>query len=149
MINFYSTDQVSSPKLRKAVVRSWLRDVAESHGKFLAELNYQFCSDEEILEANRQFLGHDYYTDIITFDDGLDDRLNGDLLISLDTVASNAECMGVAYAEELHRVIVHGLLHLCGFSDKSPEEEQRMRALEDQALQLLEVRLEGRPYLKS
>ena len=101
-----------------------------------AEVSVTFCDDEHILEVNNEYLGHDYYTDIITFDYCEDDVLNGDLVISLDTVHSNAELFGKAYDEELHRVIIHGILHLCGLNDKGPGEREQMEAAEDAALKL-------------
>lgn len=137
MISFYSEDNVSMPRLRRLIVKSWLEAVAGSYGKQIGELCYQFCDDERILEVNREFLQHDYYTDIITFDESQGNIVSGDMLISLDTVRSNAKLVGVTYGEELHRVIVHGLLHLCGLGDKSEAEEEAMRKAEDKALALL------------
>lgn len=98
---------------------AWLRRVVASHGRRLGEVNYVFCDDEEILEVNRRYLQHDYYTDIITFDYSGGNVLSGDLYISLDTVRSNAELFGRPYDEELHRVLVHGVLHLVGINDKA------------------------------
>lgn len=148
MIEFYSDEAIAEPRLHKTIVRNWLAQVAEQHGKRVGSLCYQFCGDERILEVNREFLQHDYYTDIITFDESRGERIAGDMLISLDTVATNAELMGVSYAEELHRVLVHGVLHLCGYGDKSEAEEQRMRQMEDEALALLRELLGERSYLK-
>lgn len=146
MIEFDCNEGVQEPSIRRTLVRAWLKAVAEQHGKRVRRLSYQFCNDEQILEANRQYLQHDYYTDIITFDDSEAEHLVGDMLISLETVASNAELMGQSFANELHRVLVHGVLHLCGYGDKSEDEEQRMRALEDDALALL-VKMSGRKSL--
>ncbi len=123
-------------------VESWLERVGESHGKLVGELNYLFCDDEKILEVNREFLQHDYYTDIITFDYCRGKLLRGDMVISLDTVASNAELVGATYVRELLRVIVHGLLHLCGINDKGAGEREIMESHEDAALSMLEVMLE-------
>lgn len=125
------------PHLRRLIVKRWLEAVANSYDRQIGELCYQFCDDERILEVNREFLQHDYYTDIITFDNTEDKVVSGDMIISLDTVRSNAKLVGVTYAEELHRVIVHGLLHLCGLGDKTDAEEQAMRQAEDKALALL------------
>ena len=100
----------------------------------LGEIAYIFCSDEKILEVNRQYLQHDYYTDIITFDYCEGDRLSGDLFISLDTIRTNAEQFGAAYDDELHRVIIHGILHLCGINDKGPGEREIMEEAENKAL---------------
>ena len=102
--------------------------------KRLGDIAYIFCSDEKILEVNRQYLQHDYYTDIITFDYCEGDRLSGDLFISLDTIRTNAEQFGASYEDELHRVIIHGILHLCGINDKGPGEREVMEAAENQAL---------------
>lgn len=148
MVQFFSDESVEAPRLHKTIVKDWLRQVAERHQRSIGSLCYQFCDDERILEANRQFLNHDYYTDIITFDESRGNRIAGDMLISLDTVASNAQVVGVSFAEELHRVLVHGVLHLCGYGDKTEEEQQRMRLLEDEALTLLKALLGDKPLLK-
>lgn len=137
MIAFYADEDVKMPALRKTILKQWLQSLARSYNKEVGELCYQLCDDERILEVNRQFLDHDYYTDIITFDECIGNLLHGDMLISLDTVRSNAEGLGVSFEEELHRVFAHGLLHLIGLGDKSPEEAQAMRRAEEQALQLL------------
>ncbi len=125
------------PALRRRDTTAWLRRVAATYGKRIGELAYIFCDDETILEVNRQYLQHDYYTDIITFDYTEDDVIGGDLFISLDTVRSNSEQLGVPYEQELHRVIVHGVLHLCGLNDKGPGEREQMEAAENRALALL------------
>jgi rRNA maturation RNase YbeY len=125
------------PALRRRDTTAWLRRVAATYGKRIGELAYIFCDDEKILEVNRQYLQHDYYTDIITFDYTEDDVIGGDLFISLDTVRSNSEQLGVPYEQELHRVIVHGVLHLCGLNDKGPGEREQMEAAENRALALL------------
>ena len=111
--------------------------MAASYGKKVGEVGYLFCNDEKILEVNREFLQHDYYTDIITFDYDEGDTINGDIVISLDTVRSNAEPLGKDYNEKLHRVIIHGILHLCGQNDKGPGEREQMEAAENRALELL------------
>ena len=103
----------------------------------MGDVAYIFCDDEKILEVNRQYLQHDYYTDIITFDYTEANRIGGDLFISVDTVRTNAEGLGKDYSDELHRVIIHGILHLCGINDKGPGERQVMEAAEDRALALL------------
>ena len=113
--------------------------MAESHQRVVGDINYVFCNDEEILDVNRRYLQHDYYTDIITFDYGRGNVLSGDLYISLDTVRSNAELLGKPYDEELHRVLVHGVLHLVGINDKGPGERELMEAAEDAALALRTV----------
>ncbi|MCM1066173.1 MAG: rRNA maturation RNase YbeY [Muribaculaceae bacterium] len=128
---------VERPNLDYQQLELWLAQVAKAHNRTLHSLNYIFCDDEEILRVNRAFLNHDYYTDIITFDNCLGSLLRGDLYISLDTVRSNAEGLGVDYAKELRRVIVHGVLHLCGINDKGPGEREIMERHEDEALAML------------
>ena len=148
MIAFYSDEDVEEPRLHKKLLRSWIEEVARGYGRKVGELCYQFCGDERILQTNQDFLDHDYYTDIITFDESEGDRIAGDMLISLDTVRSNAEQLGTDYAEELHRVIIHGVLHLCGLNDKTDEDEERMRQAEEAALSLLREELgEGETLL--
>ena len=133
----YNTIDVDMPALPQHETSVWVRAVAESYGKRVGEVAYVFCNDEKILEVNRQFLQHDYFTDIITFDYTEGQRIGGDLFISLDTVRSNAELFGRPYDEELHRVIIHGILHLCGINDKGPGERELMEAAENKALDLL------------
>ncbi len=133
----YSTENVKMPAIKKRDTSAWIRRVALTYNKKVGEIGYLFCDDEHILEVNREYLGHDYYTDIITFDYCDDDILNGDLVISLDTVRSNAELFHKDYNEELHRVIIHGILHLCGQNDKGPGEREQMEAAENRALALL------------
>jgi len=132
----YFTEGVKMPKIGKREVSAWIKKVAEVHGFCVGDVSYIFCSDEHILNVNKEYLQHDYYTDIITFDYTEKKRISGDIFISLDTVASNAEKFGVAYEEELYRVIIHGVLHLCGINDKSPEERVVMEKEEDEALKL-------------
>ena len=133
----YNNENIPFPKIRRRDTTAWIRRVAASYGKTVGEVGYLFCNDEKILEVNREFLQHDYYTDIITFDYDEGDTINGDLVISLDTVRSNAEQLGKDYNEELHRVIIHGILHLCGQNDKGPGEREQMEAAENRALELL------------
>jgi rRNA maturation RNase YbeY len=130
----YNCENVKMPAIRRRDTSAWIKRVAESYGKRVGEVGYLFCDDEKILEVNKEYLQHDYYTDIITFDYCEDDVLNGDIVISLDTVHSNAEKLGKDYDEELHRVIIHGILHLCGLNDKGPGEREQMEAAENQAL---------------
>lgn len=136
----YSAENVKFPNIKRRETTAWIRRVAESYGKRVGDIGYLFCDDEHILEVNRQYLGHDYYTDIITFDYCEGDRLNGDLVISLDTIRTNAELFGRPYEEELHRVIIHGILHLCGQNDKGPGEREQMEAAENKALALRDER---------
>ena len=124
------------PEMDIRKVSAWIAEVAASHSRRVGNLNYLFVDDEEILVANRQFVNHDYYTDIITFDYSRGDRISGDIMISLDTVASNAEKFGVPYFRELLRVIIHGVLHLVGINDKGPGEREIMEAAENAALEL-------------
>lgn len=133
----YNADGVKMPKIRRRDTTAWIKRVAASHGRKVGEIGYMFVSDEKILEVNRQYLGHDYYTDIITFDYDEGDVLNGDLVISLDTVRTNAEKFHKEYDEELRRVIIHGILHLCGINDKGPGEREIMEANENAALAML------------
>lgn len=130
----YQTDGVKMPNIKKREVNAWIKKVVESHGRRLGDIGYMFVDDEKILEVNNQYLGHDYYTDIITFDYDEGDLVSGDLVISLDTVRSNAELFGKDYDEELHRVIIHGILHLCGINDKGPGEREIMEKAENEAL---------------
>lgn len=133
----WQTDgNVTMPAFDFPRVEKWLVDVARSHGKLVGDLNYIFCDDERILEVNREFLNHDYYTDIITFDRSLRGLVRGDIYISLETVESNAAQLSQDIDRELHRVVVHGLLHLCGIDDKGPGEREIMEAEEDTALEL-------------
>ncbi len=118
----------------RSKVEKWLRKVAAGYGFRVGELHYLLCTDEEELAVNRQFLGHDYYTDVITFDYSTPSTVSGDIFISLETVRSNAEEAGTAYDDELRRIIVHGLLHLTGQADKTPETKAQMTAKEENAL---------------
>lgn len=131
----YNADGVKMPSIRKREITAWIKAVAADHGRRVGEIGYMFVDDEKILEVNREYLGHDYYTDIITFDYDEGDVISGDLVISLDTVRSNAELFGKDYDEELHRVIIHGILHLCGINDKGPGEREIMEAEENKALE--------------
>jgi len=135
MISF-QTINMEMPAIDQRQVGAWVRRVAETYGYRVGEIAYVFVDDEEILRVNRQFLSHDYYTDIITFDDTEGRLIQGDLFISLDTVRSNAEGLGVSYEEELYRVIIHGILHLCGINDKGPGEREIMEAAENRALSI-------------
>ena len=134
----YNAEDVKLPKIRKRDTTSWIKAVAAMHDRKVGEIGYMFVSDEKILEVNNQYLGHDYYTDIITFDYCEGDILNGDIVISLDTVRTNAEKFGKTYEDELNRVIIHGVLHLCGINDKGPGELEIMEDNENKALALLE-----------
>lgn len=127
------------PRLKRRETSVWIESVAATYDRRIGEIGYMFVDDEKILEINREYLGHDYYTDIITFDYDESDVLNGDIVISVDTVRSNAEQFGKSFDDELHRVIIHGILHLCGINDKGPGERELMEAAEDRALTLLKL----------
>ena len=133
----YQTEDITMPSIKKRETTEWVKQVAANHGKKVGEIAYIFCSDEKILEVNRQYLEHDYYTDIITFDYTEGNRISGDLFISLDTVRTNAEQFDQPYERELHRVIIHGILHLCGINDKGPGEREIMEAEENKALAII------------
>lgn len=132
----WNNQNVDLPAIDYPRVEKWIADVAREHGRILGDIAYVFCDDDRIIEVNRQFLRHDYYTDIITFDYSRGKLISGDMFISLDTVASNAEGIGAPYLTELHRVIIHGILHLCGINDKGPGEREIMERHEDDALRL-------------
>lgn len=132
----YNTEGVKRPDIKRRLTSKWVREVAASYGCKVGEVAYIFVDDEEILRVNRQYLQHDYYTDIITFDYCEGKIISGDLFISIDTVRSNAEEIGVDYDVELRRVIIHGILHLCGINDKGPGERELMEAAENKALDL-------------
>ena len=130
----FTTDNMEMPALDERKVSRWIRSVAADYGFTVGNINYIFCSDERELEVNRQFLGHDYYTDVITFDYTAGKTLNGDIFISLDTVRSNAGMVGVSFDAELLRIIIHGVLHLTGQGDKTPETKAQMTEKEEKAL---------------
>ena len=127
------------PDIAEAEVSAWVRQVAKSYNKVVGDVNYIFVDDETMLDINQRFIGHDYYTDHIGFDYSSGDSLSGDIYISIDTVKSNAELFGVTENEELHRIIIHGLLHLCGLHDKTDEERTLMQQAEDKALELWKI----------
>ena len=134
MIEF-ATQGVGMPDFDMKRTSQWIMQVAADHGKTVGNINYLFMNDDDILKANRQFVGHDYFTDIITFDYSRADKISGDVMISLDTVASNAVKFNVPFSRELMRVIIHGVLHLCGINDKGPGEREIMEAHENAALE--------------
>jgi rRNA maturation RNase YbeY len=133
MIRF-TTDDTEMPALDERKIGKWIRSVAAEYGFSVGNINYIFCSDERELEVNRQFLGHDYYTDVITFDYSTPTTLNGDIFISLDTVRSNAEMVSTSFDHELLRILIHGVLHLTGQGDKTPETKAQMTQKEESAL---------------
>lgn len=135
MIN-YNAETSDLPSIINSSVSDWIIAVALKHKFQVGELNYLFCSDNYILKANKKYLNHDYFTDIITFDYTLNNVISGDIIISIDTVSSNAEKFKKSFDNELLRVVIHGVLHLCHYKDKSPEEALKMRELEDDALSM-------------
>ena len=136
MISFL-TENIKMPKLDRKAVRAWIAAVAATYdGRKVGNLNYIFCNDDRILEVNKEFLGHDYYTDIITFDYSEPGRVSGDMFISLETVETNSFKFHTSYDKEMMRVIIHGVLHLCGINDKGPGERAVMEAAEEKALDM-------------
>lgn len=135
MIEFI-TERAEMPRIDTGLIQRWVEKVAALHDRTIGEICYVFCNDEYILQTNREFLQHDYYTDIITFDYTRGKRIGGDLVISLETVASNAEGLAIPYSRELLRVMIHGVLHLCGINDKGPGEREVMESHEDKALEI-------------
>ena len=138
MITF-QVENTEFPAINLQQVEQWIKSTAAQYGYSVGDLNYIFCDDEKILAVNREFLQHDYYTDVITFDYTTRTRVNGDIYISLDTVATNAEQVGAPFIHELHRIIIHGLLHLTGQADKTPETTAQMTAKEEAALRHLHL----------
>ena len=137
MIRFNTLD-VEMPPIEPARVRAWIDKVVEQHGKRVGELYYYSCSDEKLLEINRERLGHDFYTDIVTFPlTDCETVLSSEFCISVERIAENAVTFGHSYESELHRVIIHGVLHLIGFDDHTDEDEKMMRKKEEEALKLL------------
>lgn len=137
MAILYQAEEVKLPPMKRRKITNWIKAVAGSYRKETGDIAFIFCSDEKILEINNQYLQHDYYTDIITFDYSEDDIISGDIFISLDTVKSNADKFGTDYNTELNRIIIHGILHLCGINDKAPGEREYMTECENKALELL------------
>lgn len=133
----YNSIDVPKPKFYRNTISQWIRSVAQGEGKKVGDISYIFCGDEKILEMNNKYLQHDYYTDVITFDYTEGNTISGDIFISVDTVARNAKEYGITFETELKRVMIHGILHLCGQNDHSDEEQLLMRTKENQALSLL------------
>jgi rRNA maturation RNase YbeY len=137
MILFTNDDSVSFNLKNKRFIKSWIKDIIQQNKKELGDINYIFCSDEKILEINKEFLKHDYYTDIISFDYCEVNKINGDIFISIDTVKSNSIKYKTEFIEELHRVIIHGVFHFLGFKDKNKADAEKMREAENTALNRL------------
>ena len=135
----YIAENVKMPALQKQRINRWIKEIADGYGKKTGDIAYVFCDDQKILEVNNQYLEHDYYTDIITFDYTTGNTISGDIFISLDTVKSNADEYGTDFETELHRILIHGILHLCGNDDKSPELRADMTNKENKALGQLKL----------
>ena len=135
----YIADSVEMPAIEKQNINRWIKIIAADYQKKTGDISYIFCKDQKILEVNKQYLSHDYFTDIITFDYGKKDIISGDIFISIDTVKANADEFGVSFSEELNRIIIHGILHLCGQDDQSPELRLAMTAKENIALEKLRI----------
>ena len=133
----YIAEEVELPSLQKQKINRWIKETAAGYGKKTGDIAYIFCSDERMLEVNKQYLKHDYYTDIITFDYSEGHIISGDIFISVDTVKSNAVEFGVTFDQELHRILIHGVLHLCGQDDKTPELRMEMTRKENLAISKL------------
>lgn len=133
----YQAEGITFPSIKRRDTSAWIKLVATTYEKKVGDIAYIFCNDDRILEVNREYLKHDYFTDIISFDYTEENVISGDLFISLDTVQTNAKKFGSSYEQELHRVIIHGILHLCGINDKAPGEREIMEAAENKALALL------------
>lgn len=137
MIRFIA-DNADMPELDERLIVKWINEVAADYGKRVGNINYIFCNDEKIIAVNREFLCHDYYTDVITFDYSVFPVIAGDIFISLDTVRSNAQELGESFDEELKRIIIHGVLHLTGQKDKTTIDREEMTKKENIALQKLQ-----------
>ncbi|MGZ3864006.1 MAG: rRNA maturation RNase YbeY [Bacteroidia bacterium] len=135
-VHFSSSVKVKLPS--KKHLKVWVEKIVLSEKRKLKSLAYNFCSDEELLEKNKQFLNHNTYTDIITFDYSEENLISGEIYISVDRVAENAEKFKTDFSEELMRVMAHGVLHLCGYKDKSPLQQKQMRAAENRAMKMFE-----------
>ena len=133
-VHFSSTVKIKTPA--KKILKIWVEKIAASEKRKLKNLSYNFCSDEELFQKNKQFLNHSTYTDIITFDYSEEHLLSGEIYISADRVKENAEKFKISFTDELIRVMAHGVLHLCGYKDKSPIQQQQMRAAENRAIKL-------------
>ncbi|WP_029036376.1 rRNA maturation RNase YbeY [Salinimicrobium xinjiangense] len=137
MINFYSENDFELEGIQS--YEKWVKEVITSEEKKTGEISFIFCDDDYLLEINKKYLDHDTYTDIISFDNSVGNILNGDIFISTQRVEDNAGAYGVTFEEELRRVIIHGVLHLCGYKDKAAEEAELMRAKEDEKMKMFHV----------
>ena len=136
-INFYAENNFELGDQSR--VENWLKQVIASEGKKTGEISFIFCDDEYLLKINKEYLDHDTYTDIISFDNSVGKILNGDVFISTERVAENAISYEVSFEEELQRVLVHGILHFCGYTDKSDAEQEVMREKEEEKMKMFHV----------
>ena len=134
---YYQNDSNYKPNIPKRKIKEWIQQVAETKNYQVGAVSYIFCTDERILELNKSYLQHDYFTDVLTFDYTTDKTISGDIFISLDTIASNAALYKVTFYHELYRVMIHGILHLCQIKDTTPQQRKRMSAAENDALYVL------------
>lgn len=135
---FFSNGDIDFSVGDEELVKKWIAEIVTRHQKKLGKINYLFCSDQMVYDMNVRFLNHDTYTDIITFDYVVGNQVSGDIIISVDRVGENAKTLSTSFDDELHRVIIHGVLHLLGFKDKTPEEAAMMRNKENESLQILD-----------
>jgi rRNA maturation RNase YbeY len=133
----YHAENDSMPSIKRRIVNQWISSIADCYKKKIGEIAYIFCSEEYMLKVNKQYLQHDYYTDIITFDYSEGNTISGDIFVCTDTIKSNSEKFATSYPEELHRILIHGILHLCGINDKSLGEREIMEMNEEKALLIL------------
>ena len=137
-IHFFNED-LPLPKLKKRLTANWLKEVILFEGKRVGEVSFIFCSDAYLLDVNKKFLDHDYYTDVITFDYVEGNVISGDIFISLDRISENANSLNISFFDELNRIMVHGVLHLLGYKDKSKKDKSLMTEREDFYIKLLNV----------
>lgn len=133
----FQSEGIEHPQIDEQKLSKWIESVAKKHNREIGEISYLFCDDERILEVNQEYLKHDFYTDIITFDYSEEKKISGDIIISLETVETNSQMYKTDFLDELHRVIIHGVLHLSGLNDLTEEEEKAMREAENSALKML------------
>lgn len=137
MISFF-TEEISFKLKDKAKIKKWIKGICISNSKKPGDINFIFCNDEYLLEINKNYLNHDFYTDIITFDQSENEhQINADVYISIDRVTENAQKNSAEFTTELHRVMIHGILHIIGWADKSENDKIKMRLAEDAALKIL------------
>ncbi|MFA5327428.1 MAG: rRNA maturation RNase YbeY [Prolixibacteraceae bacterium] len=129
-INYFAED-ISIPKIKRRLTSGWIKNTIVSEGKFPGDISFIFCSDDYLLDVNRKFLQHDYFTDIITFDYVEHGQVNGDIFISVDRVKENAGMFSKTFENELNRILIHGILHLLGYKDKEKRDKELMTERED------------------